>query len=80
MIDVPVVKDRNITSVVGLEGVSLDNAVRQDLLFDDRQQSLGPGIGDDVGKDLVSALLRWPNTATLPPASRPLLLLCLPPK
>lgn len=56
MIDPPVTKARNVEGVVGLEGVRVHNAVRQDPLPDDRQQGLGPGVGDDGGEDPASAL------------------------
>jgi len=51
MIDPPVTKARNVEGVVGLEGVRVHNAVRQDPLPDDRQQGLGPGVGDDGGEE-----------------------------
>ena len=52
VVDPVVMKARDIQSVVGAEGVGEDDAVGADLLLDDRQKRLGPGVGNDGRVDL----------------------------
>ena len=56
-------KVRNVKGVEDLEGIRVDNAVRQDLLIYDQQQ--GPGVRDNGGKDFASVLEK-PEDSYLP--------------
>ena len=75
-------KVRDVKGVVGLEGVRVHNAVRRDLLLDDRQQGAGAGVGDDGGENLDPALEKPEHgnlapRAVAPPATNSLInLLC----
>lgn len=52
MIDPVMVEARNVQGVVSAEGVGIDDAVRRDLLLDNRQKCPGPGIGNQGRIDL----------------------------
>ena len=68
-----------IERIVGAERIGINDAVRLDLLLEDRPQRLGSGVGDDGGVKLPAPLSK-PETTTLPAAPRPRLPLRTPPK
>ena len=49
---------KRIVGAVGAERIGINDAVRLDLLLNDRQQRLGSGVGDGGGINLTAPVLK----------------------
>ena len=79
MIDAHVMKFCDVECIVRLESVGVNNAVRSDSLFNDREQGLVLALGAMV-VSIFPPRLSKPNTATFPDAPLPRFPLRVPPK
>ena len=79
MVDAHVMKFCDVECIVRLESVGVNNAVRSDSLFDDREQGFGSYVRHDDRKTFPPRLSK-PKTATLPAAPLPRFPFRIPPK